>query len=173
MAALISVGAYLHFPLGPVPISMQPSFVLVSGYILGSYAGFLSVALYMLAGLIGLPVFSGGTAGLGHLFGPTGGYLFGFLITPLITGSYFKLMLGVRLSWLSGCLFGFLGYIPVYLIGIVWLKTILGIAWLKAVSIGMFPFLISDILQIFVSTGIGRYVQKYSLGLSQALQDMV
>ena len=80
MAALIAVGGYLAIPIGPVPIVLQNLFVLVAALLLGSKWGSAAVAVYLLAGACGLPVFAGGGGGLGHLFGPRGGYLFGFLV---------------------------------------------------------------------------------------------
>ena len=86
MAALTAVGAYLQIPIGPVPIVLSTLFVLLSGLLLGSRWGLVSMALYLLIGAIGLPVFSGGRGGVAHFFGPTGGYLFGYCLSAWITG---------------------------------------------------------------------------------------
>lgn len=74
-AALTAAGAYLSIPIGPVPIVLQNLFILLSGLLLGSRWGPASVAVYLLAGACGLPVFAGGMGGIGRLVGPTGGYL--------------------------------------------------------------------------------------------------
>ena len=66
MAALTAVGAYLQIPIGPVPIVLSTLFVLLSGLLLGSRWGLVSMALYLLIGAIGLPVFSGGRGGVAH-----------------------------------------------------------------------------------------------------------
>ena len=71
-AALLAVGAFLSIPIGPVPIVLQNFFVLLTGLLLGSRWAAASVAVYLLAGACGLPVFAGGTGGLGHLIGPPG-----------------------------------------------------------------------------------------------------
>ena len=86
MAALIAVGGYLAIPIGPVPIVLQNLFVLVAALLLGSRWASAAVAVYLLAGACGLPVFAGGGGGLGHLFGPRGGYLFGFLAAAWLVG---------------------------------------------------------------------------------------
>ncbi|MGB8933246.1 MAG: biotin transporter BioY, partial [Anaeromyxobacteraceae bacterium] len=75
LAACIAVGGWLQLPIGPVPITLQPLFILIAGYLLGPARGAAAVALYVLAGVLGMPVFAGGKAGLGVLLGPTGGYL--------------------------------------------------------------------------------------------------
>ncbi|MCK7505939.1 MAG: biotin transporter BioY [Desulfobacterales bacterium] len=71
-AALTAVGAYLFVPIGPVPIVLQNMFVFLAGLLLGSRWGLASVAVYLLAGICGLPVFAGGTGGIGRFVGPTG-----------------------------------------------------------------------------------------------------
>ena len=86
MAALTGVGAYIHIPIGPVPIVLSTLFVLLSGLLLGSRWGLASIALYLLVGAIGMPVFAGGKGGFAHFFGPTGGYLLGFALSAWVTG---------------------------------------------------------------------------------------
>lgn len=163
LAALISVGAYVHFPLGPVPISLQVCFVLLSGFVLGPFWGFAAVALYVLAGMAGLPVFSGGTSGIGHVLGPTGGYLLGFLLAPLITGVGRLLVRKKVLPWGLGVLLGVLGYLPIYGLGLAWLKTVLAIPWAKAFWVGLLPFLPSDVLQVIISVAASRYLAGHEL----------
>ena len=86
LAALTAAGAYLAIPIGPVPIVLQNLFVMLTGILPGPRWGTASVSVYLLAGLCGLPVFAGGTGGVGRLFGPTGGYLMGFVPAVFITG---------------------------------------------------------------------------------------
>ena len=78
-AALTAVGAYMALPIGPVPVVMQNLFVFLAGLILGGRWGLASVGIYLLAGAVGMPVFAGGTGGVGRFFGPTGGYLIGWI----------------------------------------------------------------------------------------------
>src|SRR4030043_2190183 len=86
MAAMTAVGAYIHIPIGPVPILLSTLFVLLAGLLLGSRWGLASMGLYLLVGAIGIPVFAGGKGGLAHFFGPTGGYLLGYVLASWITG---------------------------------------------------------------------------------------
>ena len=68
MAALTAVGAYIYVPIGPVPIVLSTLFVILSGLLLGSRWGPASMALYLLVGAIGIPVFAGGKGGFAHFF---------------------------------------------------------------------------------------------------------
>ena len=87
MATLMAVGAYIAIPVGPVPIVLQNLFVMLAALLLGGRWGFISVCVYLLAGAVGLPVFAGGTGGLGKFVGPTGGYLIGFAIAAYLIGT--------------------------------------------------------------------------------------
>lgn len=161
MAALIGAGAYLIIPIGPVPISMQPLFIFLAGYALGPKYGTLAMILYLLAGTIGLPVFSGGKSGLGHLIGPTGGYLFGFI------GSAFLCGLGRTsegsLPWIRGAVFGILALLTAYATGATWLKFTLDFTWAKAFAAGVLPFIPWDAIKIFVALACCRYLMRYNL----------
>ena len=85
-AALTAAGAFLAIPIGPVPIVLQNFFVFLTGLLLGPRWGSASVAVYLLAGALGLPVFAGGTGGIGRFVGPTGGYLIGYLPAVWVIG---------------------------------------------------------------------------------------
>ena len=153
MAALIAVGAFLAIPIGPVPIVLQNLFVLLAGLLLGGRWGAASVAIYLLAGICGLPVFSGGSGGLGRLLGPTGGYLMGFLLAAYVVGVVADHAQGrVIIEVLAMAA----GSLVIYGIGVPWLKFVLGINFAKAISIGMLPFLIGDALKIAVAVPISR-----------------
>lgn len=85
-AAIICVGCFLRIPLGSVPIVLQNGLCILTGVLLGSYLGGAPTALFLIAGLIGLPVYSGGTSGVGVWAGPTGGFLPGYLIGAIVAG---------------------------------------------------------------------------------------
>ena len=84
-ATLTTLGAYIHIPLTPIPITLQTLFTYLSGTLLGGRLGALSQLVYVLMGMLGLPVYAGGKAGITHLFGPTGGFLLGFILASRIT----------------------------------------------------------------------------------------
>jgi biotin transport system substrate-specific component len=144
MAALIGVGALVHLPIGPVPIVLQNLFVLLAGLLLGSRYGLTSVLLYLLIGAMGLPVFAGGKGGIVHFFGPTGGYLLGFALAAFATGFLSeRLPRGIAADILAVTA----GTVLIYLIGVPWLKVVTQMAWTKALTVGMLPFLPGDILK--------------------------
>ncbi|VEJ10121.1 biotin transporter BioY [Actinobacillus delphinicola] len=84
----IALLAQVSIPLQPVPITGQTLGVTIVGFAFGKRAGVASVALYLLEGALGLPVFANGSSGIAAFFGPTGGYLYGFLATAYILGYF-------------------------------------------------------------------------------------
>ena len=85
-AAIICVGCLMRIPLGPVPIVLQNALCILTGALLGGFLGAAPTALFLLAGLIGLPVYAGGSSGIAVWIGPTGGFLPGYLIGALLAG---------------------------------------------------------------------------------------
>ncbi len=85
-AALIAAGSIFVIPVGPVPITLQTMVLALTGLVLGPRSAVMAVLLYILAGCIGMPVFAGGKAGLGVLFGPTGGYIAGWIPMACLCG---------------------------------------------------------------------------------------
>ena len=166
MAALIAVGGYIAVPIGPVPIVLQNLFVLVAALLLGSRWGSAAVAVYLLAGACGLPVFAGGGGGIGHLFGPRGGYLFGFLLAAFVVGKISELSGRSPLVEIVGMI---IGSLLIYAVGVPWLKTILGFDYGKALAVGMYPFVIGDILKIVAAFVIVKSVRPL-LGKTLAAQ---
>jgi biotin transport system substrate-specific component len=153
MAGLMAAGAFIQVPIGPVPIVLTNLFVLLAGLLLGARWGAASAALYLLVGAIGLPVFSAGRGGLAHLFGPTGGYLFGFVLSAWITG----LISGCfRRSVIGSVPAVILGSLIIYGLGVPWLKTITNMTWNKAWMVGMIPFLPGDALKAVLAVILFR-----------------
>ncbi|MBP5793533.1 MAG: biotin transporter BioY [Spirochaetaceae bacterium] len=85
-AAIICVGCFIRIPLGVIPIVLQNVLCVLSGVLLGGLLGGAPTALFLLAGLIGLPVYSGGTGGLAVWLGPTGGFLPGYFLGAVTAG---------------------------------------------------------------------------------------
>jgi len=153
LAALMAAGAYLAIPIGPVPIVLQNMFVLLAGLLLGSRWGLASVAVYLLTGACGLPVFAGGLGGIGRIVGPTGGYLIGYLPAVFITG-YISEKTAKRMCY--DILAMICGTIVLYACGLAWLKILTGMTWSKIMMVGMYPFLIGDALKIAAAAVIAR-----------------
>ena len=91
MAVLISVCSWLSVPAA-IPFTMQTYAVFTALLLLGGRRGSIAVAVYIALGAVGLPVFSGFVGGMGHLVGPTAGYIWGFLLAALIYGIVKKLL---------------------------------------------------------------------------------
>lgn len=165
LAALLAAGAFLHVPLGPVPISLQTMFVLLCGFVLGPWRGLLAVGLYLLAGFAGLPVFSGGASGLAHFLGPTGGYMIGFLPCAAIAGlavrNVEKQGRAPSLASLAG--YGALGLLAVYALGVPRLAMILNVGLGKAFGVGMLPFLPGAALKLAGACVAARFLHKKGL----------
>ena len=158
MAALISVGAYLTvpIPIGPIPLVLQNLFVFLAGLLLGSRWGLASVGIYLLVGAIGLPVFVGGTGGLAHFLGPTGGYLFGFAAAAFVIG-----YLAERLrDYVVGDVVAVVaGVLMVFLFGVPWLKLVTRMSWEKALLVGMLPFLPGDAVKAVAAVLLARAIR--------------
>lgn len=156
-AALIAAGAFMAIPIGPVPIVLQNLFVLLAGLILGPRWGLASVGLYLLMGACGFPVFAGGTGGMGRLFGPTGGYLLGYLPAVFVTGLISDRLGKTRLVDAGAMVAGSL---IVYGTGVPWLKLVTNMAWSKAVLAGMVPFIPGDLLKIVAGVFAAEIIRK-------------
>lgn len=138
----------LTIPVSPVPISLTNLAVYFSIYILGMKWGAFSYLIYLLMGLIGLPVFSGFTGGPGKLLGPTGGYLIGFLFMAVICGYFIDRWTDKWYLCLAGMA---LGTGVCYLFGTVWLAYQAGITFYAALWAGVIPFLPGDLAKIIIT----------------------
>lgn len=156
MAGLMAVGAYIHIPIGPVPIVLTNLFVLLAGLLLGSRWGAASAGIYLLIGAIGMPVFYGGKGGLAHILGPTGGYLFGFVLCAWFTGFISERF---RHSVLGGIIAVAIGSLIIYGLGVPWLKVVTKMSWDKALAVGMLPFLLGDAMKAAVAIVLARAVR--------------
>lgn len=137
-------------PYSPVPITLQTLFCVLSGAFLGKYRGAASQLVYVLLGLAGLPVFSRGASGLGALFGPTGGYLLGFVAGAFVCGLLAEK--GLALAGMAA------GIIVIYSIGMVQLKYMAGITWSKSFMAGAVPFVPGDIVKVIIGYAVYRKI---------------
>ncbi|HUW68123.1 MAG TPA: biotin transporter BioY [Candidatus Nanoarchaeia archaeon] len=149
-AALTAIGAFIKIPIpiSPVPITLQVFFVLLAGLMLGARGGGTSMIVYIILGIIGLPVFSGGTSGLGVLFGPTGGYLLGFIAGAFVIGLVYKITGSTRVGAIIAMV---AGLIIIYLMGVIQLSSAAQISIQQAVTVGVLPFLIGDVIKIIAA----------------------
>lgn len=152
--ALMTVCAWISIPAGDVPFTLQTFAVSVIGMLLGWKRGFAAVAIYILAGLVGIPVFAGFRAGVQAIAGPTGGYIFGFLFAVTVSG-FCKLIplknKTVRITIIfAGML---LGLIVCYSFGTLWFlgvyakKTGVEIGLSAALMTCVVPYIVPDLVK--------------------------
>jgi len=156
--ALTTVGAYLRVPVGPVPVSLQTLFVLLTGALLGPWLGAGAMAAYIALGLTGLPLFTGG-GGPQYVLSPTFGFLLSFPVSAMVVGAVLKLRSPTaNRSMKHRILAMALGTAVIYAIGVPWLGLNLLFVQGKRVGIqalfmmGMVPFLPGDIVKIFLAS---------------------
>lgn len=154
LGACIAVGAWLQLPIGPVPFTLQPLFVWLAGLLLGPWSGAAAAVLYLAAGVLGLPVFAGGASGLGVLFGPTGGYLLGFVLGAAVAGLARRR--GQPLRWAPGLVAGVAAMAVTYATGVTRLKVVLHLDWAKALLAGAAPFVLQDLVKVALAVAIAR-----------------
>ncbi|PLV56908.1 biotin transporter BioY [Thermotoga sp. SG1] len=153
--ALIAVGAWISIPIGPVPFTLQVFFVFLSAYILGKKYGTLSIAAYVLLGAIGLPVFANFKGGAQVLVGPTGGYLFGFILGGFVIG----LLSEKRENFVWYLVSGLSGLGIIYVLGVFVLNFYVHDIK-KAVALGFAPFIWFDLIKLVVAAVIALRLKK-------------
>ncbi len=158
--ALTAAGAYIRIPLPftPVPITLQTFFVLLAGAMLGKRLGSLSQAGYLLVGIFGLPVFTGGLYGFARLFGPTGGYLLGFVLAAFVIGR----LLGKdnEAPFVKIVAAMLVGLAILFVTGTAQLAFVMHIPFDKAVALGILPFIPGDIIKLLAAATIYQRIQK-------------
>ena len=144
---LLAISSKVQIPLTPVPVTLQTLVLLVMSMFLGWRGALGATSLYLFQGAIGLPVFAHG-GGFVILFGPTGGYLFGFLIASLVVGYL------AEKGWDRSVVLTFtsmtIGTLFIYLFGVIWLSYLKDLN--TALVFGLLPFITPDILKICLGT---------------------
>ncbi len=156
--ALIAVGALLivlsarisiPLPFTPIPITGQTFGVLLVGGALGFRRGLVSIGLYVLLGLIGLPVFADGHSGISFVLGARGGYLVGFLVAGALVGRLAELGWDRRIVGALGAMA--IGNMVIYLVGVPWLMVAANFDPATAVAKGLTPFLLGDGIKLVLA----------------------
>lgn len=147
----------LPIPISPVPISLGMLGVYLTVYILGMKKGTISICIYILLGIIGLPVFTAFGSGIGKVMGPTGGYLVGYIFIALIFGFFID-------KWKTNQVLIFLGMIlgtaVCYLLGTAWLAMQGGMSFSAALAAGVIPFIPGDLAKIIITMLVAAPVRK-------------
>ena len=167
-AALTAVAAQVAVPLWPVPITGQTLAVLLVGVALGATRGAISLALYSVLGIVGLPVFSEHSSGWGVIAGPTGGYIVGFIFAAALTGWL------AQLQWDRKILRAFLaflaGSVVPFAFGLPWLAAALGSLGFpndlnSVLQAGLYPFILGGVIKAALGAGIIT-LAWYAVGVS-------
>jgi len=157
-AALTAVCGYIEIPLPLVPITAQTLAVMLAGSVLSPRPAFLSMVLFLLLGIVGLPVYAGGVSGIGIFFGPTGGFLMSWPIAVFVMAHLVKRL---NPNFISIFLVNILGGIViVYGIGVPYLARIAHLDLISALAVGALPFIPGDLIKAFISATIALSIRK-------------
>lgn len=151
-AALTALLAQVAVPLYPVPVTGQTLAVLLVGATLGAARGALSLALYAVLGIVGLPVFSDFSGGAAVLLGPTGGYILGFIVAAALVGwlserAWERRVLKALATFAAGTL-------VVFAVGLPWLAVAMGFDLGQTLATGLLPFLIGGAIKTAIAAGL-------------------
>ena len=179
---ILTISAKIKVPFYPIPMTMQTLVVVLIGVTLGWKLGLATVFAYLFEGAIGIPVFAGTPEkglGVAYLMGPTGGYLFGFLVATYVAGSFkydncfdsqkFKLAkenLPFFLALRSAIILPYKNIIKlifsvsfIYIFGLLWLGFLIG--WDKPIfQLGAYPFLLSELFKMLILAYIAGFFYK-------------
>ncbi|MDC0054308.1 biotin transporter BioY [Candidatus Pelagibacter sp.] len=154
---LLTISSKIKIPFYPVPMTMQTFVVLFLGMSFGYKIGLATVSLYLIEGIIGLPVFSNSPekgVGLVYFTGPTMGYLIGFLIATFLAG-YFKFNGNLLNSFIKLLI----SVSTIYILGVFWLGSLIG--WDKPIiQLGVTPFLLAELFKIIILTLLAKNIVK-------------
>jgi biotin transport system substrate-specific component len=152
---ILAISSYIEVPMYPVPVTLQTLSVTLIGALYGWRLGGITIMAWLFEGAMGFPVFSGGGAGVPHLIGPTGGYLFAFPIAGMIMGWFFERNWATyQVGWL------FVGMLIsnalCLLIGATWLAAFIGVK--QAIMAGVMPFLLGAVIKSLLGALILKQV---------------
>lgn len=165
--ALLAVGSSISVPLGPVPFTLQTLVLAMLPVAIGGRDAVTCVAVWLVAGAVGLPVFSGFSGGIGHVLGPTGGYIWGFLIGTAVSAAVLRTeALPERVREALGTAVMLL---VSYALGTAQLSLLMGIDPAAALGVAVVPFIVPDVVKLAVGVTAGRAVRRaLSLGTRAA-----
>ncbi len=163
MSAVLCIVSPWSLNIGPIPVSFSLFAIYLTMYLLGAKLGTLSVLIYLLIGLLGIPVFSNFTGGPQKLFGPTGGFLIGYLPMALLIGlfldhtqkehlTFWRMLLRIIVIFACTCV--------LYLFGTIWYQFQSGTDFLAALSVTVLPFLPIDLVKNILAALLGSAIRK-------------
>ena len=146
---LTALAAQIVIPIGPVPVTAQTFAVLLTGALLGSRLGAMAMIVYLMEGAIGLPFFYGGSGGLAHLLGPTGGYLVAFPAAAYITGAFAEN--GWDRRFLSAVAAMTVGSLVILLAGWAWFAILTHTSHIVSFQVSVAKLIPGDIIKILLA----------------------
>ncbi|SDL05058.1 biotin transporter BioY [Natronincola ferrireducens] len=147
----------IAIPISPVPISFTNLAIYFSVIILGWRKGTVSYLVYLMLGFVGMPVFSSFSSGPAKLLGPTGGYLIGFIFMALIAGFFVDKFPNKIHMYVLGMV---IGTIVTYVLGTAWLAYQANMTFKAALSAGVIPYIMGDIVKIGIAASLGTTIKK-------------
>ena len=156
--ALLAVSAWVTVPLGPVPFTLQTFVLALLSQVMRTRDAFFTVAVYLLLGAVGVPVFSGFQGGPGVLLGPTGGYLLGFAVGVPVAGAI------ARANALPRRARGVAGGVALlavsYALGTIQLMDVYALGAPAALAVAVVPFVVPDVAKVALSVGVAERVNR-------------
>jgi biotin transport system substrate-specific component len=166
IAALMAATGWVSIPLGTVPVTLQTMCVALAALLLPAGWAAASMALYVVLGAVGVPVFAGGEAGLGVVLGPTGGYLVGFVAAAGIASFVRESTHRAKApQLLADIMAGIILLAVIYIIGTAWLAYSLHLSLAKAVLAGVVPFVLGDAAKVGVAIMLATAIRKAGVRL--------
>jgi biotin transport system substrate-specific component len=159
-AVLLGLSAQISIPLGftPVPLTGQTFAVLVGAAALGPVRALGGSALYLALGLAGVPWFAGGAGGVSVASAPTFGYLVGFLVASLVVGLMARRGFDRRFIGMAAVMI--VGNVVIYAFGATWLAASIHVSLAKAITLGVTPFLIGDLIKLALADALVPSIWK-------------
>jgi biotin transport system substrate-specific component len=163
MVGLMAAGAQVAIPLPftPVPLTLQVLVVVLSGFLLGVRRGASAQLSYLILGAVGAPVFAGFSGGLGHMLGPTGGYLFSYPLAAAAAGLAFPTILAGTARWRALAIAiaaGLFGLAVIYALGTAWLAFQMQLPAGEALAQSVLPFVAVDVAKVVLASLIATAV---------------
>lgn len=155
-AILTGIGAQIEIPHQPVPYTLQTFFVLLAGAVLGRRNGAISMAMYLMAGIMGAPIFSNFGFGIAKIIGPTGGYLLSFPIAAFVVGYLLRQRSNIVWSFVSM----FIGLFVIFSLGTLHLNLVYFHNWSESIASGFLIFSWWDGAKLIAAAAIARQINK-------------
>lgn len=158
--ALLAVSAWITLPVGPVPFTLQTFALALLPAILDRAGACAAVAVYLLLGTIGLPVFAGFSGGIAAIFGPTGGFLWGFLVGMFAGTTVLRALPDTLSPFVRTLVSGFAMMLVFDICGTLQLMVVASLDVIPALIVAVVPFVIPDVIKVVAGARVGCAVAR-------------